>query len=453
MSIAKHKNACQSGTYSYRQILRITFPVLVSLLMEQMIGMTDTAFLGRVGEVELGASAIAGIYYLSLFMVGFGFSIGAQILMARRNGEGHFAEVGGIFYQGMYFMGFLALVIFLVTKSMTPVVLPSILSSSHIYEATKGYLDWRVYGFFFSFAGVMFRAFFIGTTQTRTLTLNSLVMVLSNILFNYILINGKLGFPRLGIAGAAIGSSLAELVSVLFFVIYTIRRVDIQKYGLNKVCRFDRKKLARILTVSFWTMIQNFVSLSTWFLFFLFVEHLGERALAITNIIRSISGLLFMIVAAFASTCSALISNMIGAGREAYVSYTIRQHIGLSYAIVLPVSLLFALWPHVILAVYTDIPDLIDASVPSLWVYCTTLLFVAPGNIYFQAVSGTGNTRMAFVLELFTLVIYTFYIYYIIVYLRLDVALCWTSEHVYGFFILLLSYFYIRFGNWRNKTI
>ena len=46
--------------YSYKQIWTITFPILISLIMEQMIGMTDTAFLGRVGEIELGASAIAG---------------------------------------------------------------------------------------------------------------------------------------------------------------------------------------------------------------------------------------------------------------------------------------------------------------------------------------------------------------------------------------------------------
>ena len=72
-------------TYSNKEIIKISFPILISLLMEQLIGMTDTAFLGRVGEVELGASAIAGIYYLSLFMLGFGFSIGSQILIARRN--------------------------------------------------------------------------------------------------------------------------------------------------------------------------------------------------------------------------------------------------------------------------------------------------------------------------------------------------------------------------------
>ena len=58
-------------------------------------------------------------------------------------------------------------------------------------------------------------------TKTKTLTLNSIVMVLSNVVFNYILIFGKFGFPQLGIAGAAIGSSLAEMVSVIFFIIYT----------------------------------------------------------------------------------------------------------------------------------------------------------------------------------------------------------------------------------------
>ena len=53
--------------YTYKEIWLIAYPILISLIMEQLIGMTDTAFLGRVGEIELGASAIAGVYYLAIF--------------------------------------------------------------------------------------------------------------------------------------------------------------------------------------------------------------------------------------------------------------------------------------------------------------------------------------------------------------------------------------------------
>ena len=252
--------------YTYKQIWLIAYPILISLLMEQMIGMTDTAFLGRVGEVELGASAIAGVFYMVIFMVAFGFSIGAQILIARRNGERQYKEIGDLFYQGIYFQVGMATVMFLLSYCFSPIILKRIVASEHIYEAATSYLHWRVFGAFFSFSAVMFRAFFLGTTQTKTLTLNSIVMVLSNVVFNYILIFGKFGFPALGIAGAAIGSSLAELVSLLFFILYTRSRIDCRKYGLDRIPKFRLDVLKRMLNVSFWTMIQNFFSLSTWFL-------------------------------------------------------------------------------------------------------------------------------------------------------------------------------------------
>lgn len=102
--------------YTYKQIGVITFPILISLLMEMMIGVTDTAFLGRVGESELGASAISGVFYLIIFMVAFGFSVGTQILIARRNGEQQYKEIGSLFYQGIYFqIGLAALMVILST--------------------------------------------------------------------------------------------------------------------------------------------------------------------------------------------------------------------------------------------------------------------------------------------------------------------------------------------------
>ena len=232
--------------YTYKQIWTIAYPILISLIMEQLIGMTDTAFLGRVGEIELGASAIAGVYYLAIFMMAFGFSIGAQILIARRNGEGNYKEIGPIFYQGVYFLLVVAAILFTLSIVFSPHILKNIISSPHIYNAAESYIHWRVYGFFFSFVGVMFRAFFVGTTQTKTLTLNSIVMVLSNVVFNYILIFGKFGFPQLGIAGAAIGSSLAEMVSVIFFIIYTWKRIDCKKYALNILPKFQSRTLNQL---------------------------------------------------------------------------------------------------------------------------------------------------------------------------------------------------------------
>lgn len=151
---------------------------------------------------------------------------------------------------------------------------------------------------------------------------------------------GKFGFPALGIAGAAIGSSLAELVSLLFFILYTRSRIDCRKYGLDRIPKFRLDVLKRMLNVSFWTMIQNFFSLSTWFLFFLYVEHLGERSLAVTNIVRNVSGILFMVLMAFASTCGSLVSNLIGAGHSDCVAGTIRQHVRIAYVFVLPLALL-----------------------------------------------------------------------------------------------------------------
>ena len=80
--------------YSYTRILAIALPILVSVLMEQLIGMTDTAYLGRVGEVELGAAALGGIAYTVVFMLGLGFSIGVKIIIG--------VVVGGVILAGLY---------------------------------------------------------------------------------------------------------------------------------------------------------------------------------------------------------------------------------------------------------------------------------------------------------------------------------------------------------------
>ncbi len=441
------------GTYSYRNIWRVAYPILISLVMEQMIGLTDTAFLGRVGEIELGASAIAIVYYMVLFMIGFGFSLGAQIIIGRRNGEGNYRETGRIFWNGLYFVLGLAGVIIVLSELFSPYLMKLMVSSHAIYEAALSYVRWRLPGMVFAFITAMFRAFYVGTTQTRTLTLNSVVMVLSNVIFNWILIFGKFGCPALGITGAAIGSSLAELVSLIFFVVYTAVRCDRNKYGLDKAARFDAAELKGMMPVCSWTMIQNTISISTWFIFFLYIEHLGERALAISNITRSVSGLIWVVLQAFSATCSTLVSNIIGEGHPEKVMSLVKRILKLSYGLVSIMIIVFCLFPEAIARIYTDIPDLIAASVPAVVVMCSSYFLNVGGQVFFQAVSGTGSTKTAFKLEIVALVVYMVYCTVIIGILKMDVAVCWTAEHVYAGMLLLCSWLYMRSGRWKGRKI
>ena len=442
-----------TGTYSYRNIWKVAYPILISLVMEQMIGLTDTAFLGRVGEVELGASAIAIVYYMVLFMIGFGFSIGAQIIIGRRNGEGRFRDTGKVFWNGLYFVLALSGVLILLSEMFSPWLMRKIVSSDSIYTASLSYVRWRLPGMVFAFMTAMFRAFYVGTTQTKTLTLNSIAMVTSNVFFNWVLIFGHFGLPSLGITGAAIGSSLAELVSLIFFVIYTKLGCDRSKYGLDRPATFERAELKSMMPVCSWTMIQHTVSVSTWFIFFLFIEHLGERALAISNIARGASGLIWVVLQAFSSTCSTLVSNIIGEGHQDKVMSLIKRILKLSYGAVSALILLFCLFPETVARIYTDIPDLVTASVPALIIMSSSYFINVAGQVLFLAVSGTGSTRTAFRLELIALAIYVAYCWLIIGYFKMDVAICWTAEHVYAAMLFSCSGLYLRSGRWKNRRI
>ena len=421
--------------------------------MEQMIGLTDTAFLGRVGEIELGASAIAIVYYMVLFMIGFGFSIGAQIIIGRRNGEGNFRDTGKVFWHGLYFVLGLSGLLILLSEIFSPWLMKYIVSSEAIYHASLSYVRWRLPGMVFAFVTAMFRAFYVGTTQTKTLTLNSIVMVISNILFNWILIFGHFGVPALGITGAAIGSSLAELVSLIFFMAYTFLKCDRKKYGMDKAAKFEKEELKNMMPVCIWTMIQHTISVSTWFIFFLFIEHTGERALAISNIVRGVSGMIWVVLQAFSSTCSTLVSNIIGEGHQDKVMSLIKRILKMSYGFVSVLVISIGIFPEAIARIYTNIPDLISACIPAMLVMATSYAVAVGGQIFFLAVSGTGSTKTAFRLELIALAVYMIYCCIIIEWLKLDVAICWTAEYVYSGMLLTCSWLYMGSGRWKNRRI
>ncbi|MDR1201363.1 MAG: MATE family efflux transporter [Tannerellaceae bacterium] len=439
--------------YTNKQIWNVSYPIFLSLLAQNIINVTNTAFLGRVGEVELGASALGGLFYICCFTIAFGFSTGSQIMIARRNGEEEHKQVGPVMIQGVFFLIILAIILFTLTRFFSSDIMHVLISSDNIMNATVDFLNIRIFGFFFSFASVMFRALFVGITRTKVLTFNAILMAITNIILDYLLIFGHGGFPAMGLKGAAIASVAAEAISILFFVIYTRFTVDIQKYGLNQFGSFDFKLLKRILSISIFTMMQYFISMSTFMLFFIAVERIGQHELAIANIIRSIYILLFIPVNSLATTSNSLVSNTIGAGQINMVIPIIKKIARLSFFIMALCAIIICLIPQYVISIYTNDPALIAGSVASVYVIAGAMLICAVGNIVFNGVSGTGNTRSALSIEVIILIFYTIYIIIIGMYLKMPVHICFTSEIIYYGGLLTLSALYLKKGNWQSKRI
>jgi len=446
--------ALPKTSYSYRQIVNVAYPIFITLLVQNLIQVINTAFLGHVGEIELGASAIAGIFYILIFTLAFGFSTGSQILIGRRNGEQHYRQIGEIVVYGTLFLLVIGLVMFLLVRTCSRQLLSPMLSSAAVLDTAVTYLNWRIFGIFFACINVMFRAFYVGTTRTRVLSVNALLMACTNILFDYTLIFGNWGFPQMGIAGAALASVIAEGVSVLFFILYTFFTIDLAKYGITvSLSTGGRKVISNILNVSLSLMLQFLISMGTWLLFFLTIEKMGEQSLAASNIIRSIYILFAVPVFALSTTTNTLVSNTIGAGNNHEVLPLIWKIVRGALLLALLFIVVLLIFPDAALHIYTSDPNLISAARASLMVIIATLPVMAFGNIFFNSVSGTGNTRTALWIEIGIVFIYLSYIWMLVNVFKAPLSVCWSAETVYAGALFLFSYFYMKSNRWKGRKI
>lgn len=442
------------GCYSFQKITSVTLPILCSMLMEYLIGMTDTAFLGRVSEVALGASAMGSVYFLTFFVLGSGFAAGAQILIGHRNGAQEFDRIGPICYSGGFFLILFSLILMTFIRFLSPVILPWILQSDPVCKATIEYLDWRIYGLLFVFITAIFRSFYVGIARTAVLSWSSILMVSSNILLNYGLIFGKYGLPEMGIAGAALASSIAEGIAMLCYIGYTCKRVDLKKYGFDRVLScLDLSILKNVFKVSFWMMVQSFVSVGVWFFFYVAVERLGERSLAVINLARTLSGLPFILIHSFATGGSSLISNLMGEGKAHLVWRLIRKVLAFAFAVVTPFLLFYVLFPELTLRIYTNNTALIRDSIPMMYVMSAAAFLQIAAFILFNAVSGTGAIRPAVTIEFCNLFLYVLMVWIGILRMRPSPAMAWSVEIYYQALTILFCMLYLLLGKWKEKKL
>lgn len=438
-------------TYSSSTIFRMAVPLMLSFLLEQLIGMTDVAFLGRVGEVELGAAAIAGVFFLTLMMFGMGYGFGVQAWMSRKNGEKAFEDIGRAFRSGIVFlMGLAALLIALSSFAAKP-FLEAACESAAVANAADTYLFWRVWGLPFAFACALLRAFFIATLKPGVLTASSLVMVATNFVLNYVLIFGAGPVPAMGIAGAAIASTISEAVCLVFLAGYALFRIDHRRYALFGRLSWDGALQRSLFQLGRWLMVQEAFAFFAWLLFFLAVEHLGEEPLAVSNIVRQICSTLFLFIHAFGSTCGAIAANLIGEGREDEVPGLVRRGLVLCAGAMIPVMLAAAVFPEPVLGIFTSLESVIAAAGPTFYVMLGSFLTAVPSMYLLFVMGGIGRTWESSVATVVASAVYLTYVF-TITRLTQNVAVVWTADWIYYITAGVVLGWYWRRGAWRSRA-
>ena len=421
-------------------------------MAQTIINFTDTAFLGHLGVIALGASMLAGLFYFVFTTVAAGFAIGIQIIVARRFGEKNYGRIGVIFEHGSLFVLLLGLLLFSILYFFSDQLLLWLIDSQNIYEASIDYIKYRQFGIAFVCFNFLYRALYVGISNTKVITYSTAIMAVVNIALDYCLIFGKCGFPQMGIGGAALASLCAEVSAFAFFTLYSYITLRKREFGMFKIHRLESELMGRILKISTPTMVQKLFSFSVWFIFFVLIEKMGETATGISSITRSIYMILITPCFAFSTTTNTLVSRIIGEGRLNQIFPTINKVLKNCMLCTIPIVIFVAIFPMQIAGIYTDDLDFARLVVPSILVICGGTIFQGIGNGYFEAVSGTGNTSAALYLESAVLVVYILFIF-AMTHLTTRVELVWTAEILYGALLGILCFLYMKFASWDKKRI
>ncbi len=438
-----------------KQILKIALPISLAIFIPQLNFITNNIFLGHYDNDShaLAVAGITGVYYLIFAAIGYGLNNGLQALIARRAGENRPDEIGNIFTQGVLIGVIISAAGIIITYTITPYLFSLILHDPVVHKKAVEFLQIRIWGLPFLYVFQLRNALLVGTNQSRYLVAGTLAETLTNVGLDYLLIFGMLGFPELGFNGAAIASVIAEFVG-MFVIFLVIRWKGISKrFNLFRRLKWSKENNALIFSMSAPLMFQHAISIISWQFFFLLTEHHGEMALKVSNVMRNIFGIFGCVTWAFAATTNAMVSNVIGQGKQEQVPGLLKKIITLSTGVAIVSCILLNLFPVMFLSIFGQGDAFIITALPVLRVITAGMILMSFSIVMLSAVTGTGNTRITFYIELFAIILYCIYVYLVSEYFFLPIKFGWMSEWLYWLSLFVPSLLYMRSGRWKNKII
>lgn len=398
----------------YQDIIRIALPSFVELLLTQLASMVDMMMVGGIGGVEnpqIGEQALAAVGMTTqpkfLLMTAFiAMNTGVTALVARYKGQNDKENANLIVRQGLL-VTFIATVIFSVLGFVfaRPLVLFMGSTEETVTTWATEYLQIQMAGFLTMALTSTITAALRAVGDSRTCMIYNMIANVVNVVFNWLLIYGNLGFPQMGVAGASLATVIGQFVAFIMAFGVLLRGNGFLKLEFKLGFKPNKEALSNMIHIGFPAMVEQLLMRVGIIMFTKTVTSLGTTAYATHQVCMNIQALSFMTGQAFAVSATSLVGQSLGKRRpdmaQAYCSKT--RTVGLISALVLTIAFIFF---------GGDIVSLYNKSASVIEIGAKIMLFVAfmqplqsSQFIISGGLRGAGDTRSTAMITFLTILL------------------------------------------------
>lgn len=426
--------------HTIKDVLNLALPAVGEMILYMMIGVFDTMMVGRYGG-NLAVSSVGLsseiIYTFTNIFISVGVSVGVTSIVARRVGAKEYKLAEQYASLGFFTGVILALIISLTFICYSENILKLAGAREEVVLLGSQYMRIVGIGIFFNMLMNVLNAILRGFGNTRTPLIASLLINVINIILDWALIFGKLGFPEMGVKGAAIATVLAQASGFLFISLYYFKKSPVS-IRLSYLLNMNMERLRELLRLSIPSSLQEGAFSLSRLLSTIFIMHLGTISFAANQIANTIESISFMPGWGFAVAATTLVGHKIGEKNYSKAREYAYTCIALGSSLMLVCSILFLLVPGFLINFFINESEteVIRLGTLCLMVAALEQPLMGVSMVVGGSLKGLGDTKSPFIVSLISswlirLPLMAYFIYILkvsVVYVWFITALQWTFD-------------------------
>lgn len=358
-------------------IFRISWPTIVEMLLIAAVSIADTAMVSSIGDEAIAAVGLSTQPRFLLVAVFFSINAGILAIISRRKGEDDQEGANKALRQIIFVSSLLAVILSVVGAVFARDLVIFIGAQEDTVELATTYAQIVMGGLFFNAMTMNINAAQRGCGNSKLSMRTNIIANLINLLFNYLLIEGRFGFPALGIQGAAIATVLGYVVAFIIALASVLRPGKFLHLSFKKSFLPDSSVMSPFIKVSSSAGVEQVFMRVGFIIFAKIIANLGTEAYAAHQICINIMNIAFSFGEGLSAGTSALVGQNLGRRRpgEAHLYGLLSQRLGLTIGLILMV--IFLLGRRIFVMPFTSTESVIEMG--STLLIC--LAFLVPAQI------------------------------------------------------------------------